>query len=521
MQIRQIKNKIVCTDLSLQERMWLKRQAVNITLKNDAAFLEDNIFNRVLLSLDTREILRDISDFSLEINNKAREYQHRDIAQILTLKCALNRNKPGYGKTFESIEYCRLKDLKKILVICPKSVVTQWQDQFKDWWPKVEPYIAIWGEGPKRAERIIYVTNYEQLAFRSRKEGRKKILVPTQIWQKCKQWTWDVIICDESHRIKSANAQTTLAVKQLPSIRRLALTGTPILSHPDDLWSQLNFLDPRLSGGSYWAFVEKFCEVEEDHFGKKPIGLTPSDSAKELLAKVLSLISVGGENHKVTKGKNIIPIELHMDVAQRNLYKDIVNLSLDRLEESGITVKNAMDQIIKQQQVTTNCCKFDRCKINPKFDWIRDWLEDNEGEQVVVYSKFAETVKSFKEYLQSKKISCAIFIGEMSAKERTCAREAFVQHRARVLIGTIGALGIGVDGLQKVCRNVIFLDRDWTPGLNEQAEDRVNRSGQEGMTNIWILNMQHSIDEHVESIQDKKAADIEEVFRNVAKNLGT
>ena len=145
-----------------------------------------------------------------------------------------------------------------------------------------------------------------------------------------------------------------MLIKQLPALRKMCLSGTPILNRPDDLWSQLNFLSPKISGNSYWAFVDKFCEVEENNFGRKPIGLTPSGSAQELLTKVLNIISVGGENHKVTGGKNFIPIELEMNTAQRKLYKDIVNLSLDNLEQEGVTVKNAMDQIIKQQQCTTN-----------------------------------------------------------------------------------------------------------------------------------------------------------------------
>lgn len=517
-------NKILVYDLTNQERMRLRRLAVNFTVKDANLILEDNIFNRLLLSLDIGAIFRDISAVNTDMNICARDYQKRDIEQILSSKFALNRNKPGYGKTFESIEWCRLKGLKRILVLCPKSVVQQWADQFVKWWPEVEPYITSRGEGPEKAERVIYITNYEQLTPRNiaPRGSRRKELVYPQVWYKCKQWTWDAIICDESHRIKSPQAQITLAVKQLPSVRRLALTGTPILGRPDDLWAQLNFLDERLSGSSYWVFVNRFCEIEEGFFGRKPVGLTQQDSARELLAQALAAISVGGENHKVTEGKNYIPVEIPMEVAQKRLYQSVVNLALDELEAQGVTVKNAMDQIIKQQQITTNCCKFSTCKTNPKFEWLRDWLEDNEGEKVVVFSKFAETAKALHEYLSKKKIQSSLYIGEMPGKERTASKDNFVQLPAqRVLIGTIGALGTGVDGLQQVCRNVVFLDRDYTPGLNEQAEDRVNRSGQSGMTNVWILFARGSIDKHVEGIQSKKAKDIKEVFELVRNSIGS
>lgn len=524
MQIRPLNKKLVVIEATNQEKLTIRRTGVNITTSGSNLILEDNLFNRIILQYCPEDLYIDkhvgVVD-NTDMNPLARDYQCDDLKRMYYLKNVFNRNKPGYGKTFETIEYCRLKDLHKILIICPKTVIPQWKEQFARWWPDVAQMVHTGGLGPQGGERSIYVTNYEQLTPRCiGHQGRRKILKPSQVWQHCKQWSWDLIVLDESHRIKNASAQISIAVKDLPAKSRMCLSGTPILGHPDDLWSQLQFLNPQWSGNSYWEFAKRFCEIEKNNFGFKPIGLTPSEGARKLLADVLSCISVGGNNQNVTQGKNYIPIKLPMTLEQRNLYKDIVNLALDNLEKQGVTIKNAMDQIVKQQQVTTNCCKFVEagCKSNPKFDWIRDWLEDNEGEPLVVFTKFAETAKALSDYLNKQKIGNELFIGEMSGKSRLKARESFVQHSAvtRVLIGTIGALGTGTDGLQYVCSNVVFLDRDWTPGLNEQAEDRINRSGAKGMTNVWLLNMEKSIDEYVEGIQDKKAEDIEEVFKRVS-----
>lgn len=525
MQIRQLDNKLIIVEATNQEKIFIRRSCINIKTSGGIIYVDDNLVNRLALGYKPEEFYEKSRNKKVsEFHPKLREYQLKDVQKMLSLQNILNRNKPGYGKTFETVEYCRLCNLSKILIICPKTVIPQWKKQFTTWWPEVEPTVQIGGKGPERGSRVIYVTNYEQLTPRCvGHQGRKKILQPTQVWQKCKQWSWDLIVLDESHRIKSASAQITQAIKDLPSKQRMCLTGTPILGHPNDLWSQLHFLDPHWAGNNYYCFTEKFCEMEDNGFGKRPIGLTPSENAQNLLAKLLACISVGGDNQDVTKGKNYISIELPMTIAQRNLYKDIVNLSLDNLEEKGITVKNAMDQIIKQQQVTTNCCKFPDagCKTNPKFDWVKDWLEDNEGEPLVVFTKFAEVAQALSEYLTKSKIKNVIFIGKMSGSERQVAKDMFVQHSAdcRVLIGTIGALGTGTDGLQYVCSNVVFLDRDWTPGLNQQAEDRVNRSGAKGMTNVWILSMEKSIDSYVEGIQSKKAQDIEEVFKRVSNSI--
>lgn len=544
MQIKLWNKKWLVSNLTNEEKIRLRRTAVNYTVKGDVFEFEDNIFNRIILGISTQ----DITDLPLDeytttqISEQAREYQRKDIEGMRKLKNALNRNKPGYGKTFESIEYCRVMGFKKIMVICPKSVRAQWGQQFHRWWPEVDQDVVVEGVGPKRGDRSIFITNYEQLTFRNvaPKGAKKKILQPTQTWLRCKEWSWDIIIVDESHRIKNDSAQITKAVKDLPARHRMCLTGTPILSYPDDLWSQLNFLDPKLSGSSYWAFVMRFCEVEENPFGKKIIGLSPSDSARKLLAEALSRISVGGENHQVTAGINRIPIELEMPKEMKKLYSAVANLALEELDKYGITVKNAMDQIIKQQQITTNIGHLlasgaldESCKggwkerpviPNIKFEWIRDWLEDNEDEKVVIFTKFAETAKSLQEYLNKQKpaIKSEIYIGAMSEKTRTASKDKFVQPRAggvRVLIGTIGAMGTAVDGLQYATKNVIFLDRDWTPGINEQAEKRVDRDGQPGMTNVWILHAKGTIDKYVEGIQTKKAEDIKEIFEHVNNGI--
>lgn len=524
MQIKFFNNKWLVTELTNPEKMHLRRNSVNVQTQGSALIMEDNIYNRILLNINLDTIMRDNrSHAAMEanINPQAREYQSNDLIRMLQRTHILNRNKPGYGKTFESIEYCRLMGFNKILIICPKSVCTQWKSQFARWWPEVEQHVVVGGPGPKSGVTSIFVTNYEQFTpVNVSEDKRKKKLAYPQVWQRCKSWIWDCIILDESHRIKNPKAQITIALKQLPSVHRLCLTGTPILGRPNDLWSQLHFLDPRWSGNNYWLFTERFCEIEANNWGKKPVGLTPSDSAQGLLALALSEMSVGGDNQSVTQGKNFIEIDLDMPPKMRTLYSAIANLALDKLDELGITVKNAMDQIVKQQQCTTNIGKLTDTIPNPKFEWIKDWLEDNEGEKAVIFTKFAEAAKSLQEYLSKSKILCGIYIGEMSEKDRIAAKERFVQLPAqRVIIGTIGAMGTGVDGLQEVCRNVIFLDRDWTPGINEQAESRVDRSGQVGMTNIWILYMKSTIDRFVEGIQTKKAEDIKELFKHVSDCL--
>lgn len=496
MQMSLFSNKWLVSNYTAPEKMKLLRYGVNVKLKGTTIVLEDNIFNRILLDLKLDEFSSKENIDMSKLSQYTRDYQAIDIENMIKNKQTLNQNKPGYGKTFETIEYCRLNDLKRIMIICPKSVIQQWKDQFIKWWPEVAQYFV---DVPSMyAERQIFVTNYEQLRN-----------IPK--WQKCKMFIWDIVVCDESHRIKNRNSKTTQNILQIPAVRRMPLTGTPILNKPDDLWQQLNFMGVKYSGNSYWEFAKRFCEIDE-RFGRQPIGLTPSDVAKNLLIDTLKRITVGGDDHQVTAGKNIMYVELIMNKTQKNLYKQIRNLAIDELQEKGISIKNAMDQQIKLQQVTTNPELLSEGCANVKFEWLGDMIEDSGDMKVVVFTKHSKTLKNLEKYLTKHKICCATYYGDLSSKEREVQKQKFISDpKCRVIIGTIGAMGTAVDGFQSVCSSVVFLDREWNPGLNLQAEDRVNRSGQKGMTNVWILQCKNTVDAYIESTINKKQLDIDTI----------
>lgn len=496
MRIINVGKKFLIKDYTIQESMDIRRRGVNITYDkiNRRITAEDNIFNRIILNLKLDFVTTDLDVDSFSLSSYTRDYQAIDIRKSLKYKNILNRNKMGYGKTFEAIEYCRLLGLKKILVICPKSVIGQWKNQFIKWWPKVENIIVDAPQGKNVAQ--IFITNFESL-------GDKKHF---QLYQKLKMFAWDVIVCDESHRIKNAKSLRAMRLKQLPTVRKMALTGTPILKNPDDLWNQLNWFGDKYSGGSYWAFVERFCSIEENEFNKKITGLTQSDTAKKLLGQVLDTISIGGGNQKLTKGKNHILMKLDMMPKMKKRHKQLIDLAIDELEAEGVTVKNAMDQYVKLQMLT---CVGVPGEVNPKFQWLKDWLEDTDGKPILVFSKYATAVEALQKYLGKDVVK--LYTGKQKQSEREELIKDFTAGKFKILAGTIGALGMSIDGLQYACSDEAFLDEHWDPPINEQAEDRVDRSGQPGYTNIYNLQIKGSFDEHITEVVNHRFDDIEEL----------
>ena len=235
---------------------------LGVRQKKDDRWLqvENNVVNRIVLGLYKPPTINP----GLQHAEGLKEYQRHDVAKMISGTSILNANPMGLGKTVEAIIAMRELGVQNALIIVPKSILLQWQDQIAYWWPQMHDRVNVLPSTYPR--NCIALINYEKL-------------LNQQTLTKLKGFKWDVIICDEAHRIKNHKSKRTMAVKSIPSTYRWALTGTPILNKPDDLWSLLHFLDQQYSGNSYWNFVNYFCEIEEGFWGRKILGLT-DDPAK-------------------------------------------------------------------------------------------------------------------------------------------------------------------------------------------------------------------------------------------------
>ncbi len=136
-------------------------------------------------------------------------------------------------------------------------------------------------------------------------------------------------------------------------------------------------------------------------------------------------------------------------------------------------------------------------------------LEDNPEEKIVVFARFEKSAKALKSFLNDLKFRAEVYTGKQDIEQKNASLNAFIEDpNCRALIGTIGALGQGVDGLQKASRTVVFLDRDWSPELMNQAEDRLNRMGQPYPVAVYYLECAKSFDQYVGKINASKIEDI-------------
>ncbi len=448
--------------------------------------VENNVVNRIVLGLDPLGYQKE----SMDILNESwkdpllDDYQRVDIQKGAGLICHLNRNKMGLGKTLEAIKIMKVWQVQSAVIVAPKNVCPQWVTEIQKWYPEASESVGLYD-----FKAPIVITNYE------------KLLQPASL-NSLRNYRRDVAIFDEIHYLKNRGSQRTNASLQIPAKARIGLTGTPILRHPDDLWSILNVLDWHYSGKSYWNFVNYFCNVVDGYFGREIQGVTKNESRLAILHKLLSIVSLHNDI-TVGCGKRTVEINLPMDKEQIELYKKIKKLILDELPEN-CTITNGAVLVMRLQQTTSWPGLFETKSRGAKFNWIETFCKGTD-EQIVVFTKFEKTARALATFLTTKEIKNVLYTGQISDKQKQLNKAKFIRREVQVFIGTIAAVGTGTDGLQEVSRLGIMLEKDWSPEINVQCEDRLNRRGQKLPVMWYYLNCEKSFDQRVGKINLSKA----------------
>lgn len=465
------------------------------TSKDGVSFnAENNLVNRIVLGLapmcwQGRETPQRY--VSLWNDVRLEKYQQNDVFKGAHLGNVLNLNRMGFGKTVEAVMTLRTLQVRSAVILAPKAVCAQWIEHFQKWWPEIAEDVKLHDlTGP------IVVTNYE------------KLLQPANL-NLLRNRRYDAVVFDEVHLLKNREAKRTIAAKQIPAKFHMGLTGTPILKQPDDLWSILHAIDWHYSGKSYWNFVRYFCNVVDGYFGREIQGVTKNSSRLAVLKKILELTSIRNDDIAVAFGKRSFEITLPMEKAQETLYKKIKKLTLDELPEN-CTIANGAVLALRLQQTTSWPGLFDMKEPGAKFRWIENFCQST-YEQVVILTKFAKTAYALRAFLATKKITSTLYVGSQKIRENDECKRKFINGSVQVLIGTIAAVGTGVDGLQ-CARLGIMMEKDWSPEINNQCEDRLHRRGQELPVMWYYLECEKSFDKHVGKINLSKAEAIRAVL---------
>lgn len=407
-------------------------------------------------------------------------FQREDVTKLDVHANALIANDMGTGKTYEAIardSLIRQRHKGSTLVVAPLSVLSSWKYHFEE---LTDLRVAMVDRTQRTAflkeDADVYLVHWD--ALRLLPDLRNRV--------------WMHVIADEAHRVKNRKAKQTLALKKIKAAHKSALTGTPVINEPPELWSILNWLWPR-TYTSYWQFFNSYTESEVVYPGgyRKVIG--PRNELE--LQKRMGPYTVRRLKAEVLPelpDKYATTVWVELDPKQRRAYESMRKDMLAWVgehEHEPLPAPAVIAQLVRLQQfalafMTWNdeTERFVMSEPSAKLDALMELINDRDGEQVVVFSQFTSSLALLERRLIKKGITYAKVTGDVKDADRTKAIEDFQAGKARVFFGTIAAGGVGIT--LTAASTVIFLDRSWSPALNQQAEDRLHRIGQQNAVEV-------------------------------------
>jgi len=447
--------------------------------------------NRMKL-LELKEI-KDV-DINVPFADKLRNYQRVGANFLSTTGKCILADDMGTGKTLQTITACEELGAKRVLVVCPNSLKWNWYDEVGKWTDSKA--VVVDGARAKREKAIqefqgmYLIINYESM----------------RLHEELQKMHWDVLVLDEAHKIKNRKAQQTKAINKIKADRIFLLTGTPMLNRPDELWSLLHRLYPD-KFRSYWRFVERYCTITDNGWGKE-IGMGTPEQQEELKRLLAPIMLRRTKKEVLTE----LPDKIHqrflveLTGKQAKIYKSMERDAIATLSNGEtIAAPVVIAQITRLRQIAVSTQLLsDEVAESAKFEALMELIQDNiAGHKMVVFSQFRKAIELFSEQLDEAGIKWVAVTGAVKQEDRHQATKDFQEKDdVRVMLATIEA---AAHGLTWTAADIaVFLDRHWTPAINAQAEDRLHRMGQKNSVTIVNMVARGTVEEYIEKLLEEK-----------------
>lgn len=444
---------------------------------------------------------------------KLRPYQVKGVSWLAFLQQfgfgACLADDMGLGKTVELItlllhERHTQKTLHgPSLIVCPMSIVGNWHRELQRFAPSLSVMIHHGAErltGPAFAEEVgkhdVVITTYS-LALRD-KEHLSHI-------------DWQYLVIDEAQNIKNEAAKQTQAIKNIPAVHKIALTGTPVENRLSELWSIMEFLNPGYLG-SGTDFRKKFAlPIERYH------NVQQSESLKQLIQPfVLRRVKTDKTIIKDLPDKMEMKVYCNLTQEQASLYEAVVKEMMEKIEEADGMERRGLilATLMKLKQVCNHPAQFigDGSSLSGrsgKLARLEEMLEEvlAEGDKALIFTQFAEMGTLLRSYLQESLGREVLFLHGGTPKK---VRDAMVQrfqedrHAPPIFILSLKAGGVGLN--LTGANHVFHFDRWWNPAVENQATDRAFRIGQQKNVQVHKFISVGTLEERIDQmIEDKKA----------------
>lgn len=407
-------------------------------------------------------------------------FQWAGVRYALDARHTFIADEQGLGKTVEALATLEADGAFPAIVVCPAAMKLTWERETSRWLPH-RSVAVVHGRVAVPPAGEITILNYEIAAAHREALAHRRPRA---------------IVVDEAHYCKNPSAKRTHAVRALATAvgergLRLALTGTPVLNHPDELIAQLRVIGRLGEFGSGARFSHQFrgrLMEERLHWH-----LRRRCFVRRLKADVLPQLPA--------KRQVVVPVALTNEAEYRLAQRDVIEwLRTQPLHLSELNAKIAATlRAQRLAQLGTLQRLAARGKLAAALAWIEDFLAS--GEPLVLFARHVEVQRAVLQRFPD----ALHLLGADSLPAREAAIADFQRPDGPGLI--VCATRTAAQGITLTrASNVCFLELEWTPAIHDQAEDRCHRIGQRDAVTAWYLLAADTIDETMSRlIQGKRA----------------
>jgi len=394
----------------------------------------------------------------------------------------------GLGKTIQAIAFSsQLPGKGPILVVGPTNVLYNWQAEIGKFLPGSD--VVIYAGGSRSAlTKKLPIADFIITTFGLIKNDSELL----------SKIPFRAIFVDEAQYIKNPQAQVSQAIKLLQSPYKLAMTGTPIENHLQDLWNLFDFVMP-----GYLGTKREFdILVKDGHLDMVKTKIKPFVLRREKREVLQSLPE-----------KTEILLKCAMSKPQKQLYETVLAAVKQGIRNSsGKTEKlNILTSLLKLRQVCTHpglLKEFQGQEMeSAKYELAQEKISEliDEGHKIVLFSQFTQMLDILQTWGKKEKIYMERIDGSVTGKSRSEAVNRYQSHiGAGLFLVSLKAGGVGIN--LTAADYVIHMDPWWNPAIESQATDRVHRMGQENKVIVYKLITEGTIEEKIQELQESKRA---------------
>ncbi|MEL7071474.1 MAG: DEAD/DEAH box helicase [Cyanobacteria bacterium J06581_3] len=416
----------------------------------------------------------------------------------------------GLGKTVQLIAFLLYLKQEKalggpVLLVCPTSVLSNWQREVSKFAPNQVRTLIYHGDKRPKGSALVKAVEKLDLVITS------YTLVQRDL-KDLKKVEWRGMVLDEAQNIKNPTAKQSLAVREIESEFRIALTGTPVENRLSELWAIMDFLNPGYLGPLNF-FKRRFATPIEKY--------GDTDSLKTLRSLVQPFIL-----RRLKTDRTIIqdlPEKQEMTVfcglssEQARLYQKLVDGTLEEIDDATGVQRRGMilGLLVKLKQICNHPAQYlkqeslGKARRSGKLQRLDEMLEEvvAEGDRALIFTQFAEWGKLLRSHLEHRLGTEAMFLyGSTSQPKREEMVDRFQldPNGPKIFILSLKAGGVGLNLTR--ANHVFHFDRWWNPAVENQATDRAFRIGQKKNVQVHKFVCTGTLEERInEMINSKKA----------------